>query len=247
MCSQPFIAVARSCTTRARTRATAAALVKRFATAATLAMALACSDADAELIATYRLDGGAGLLGPSIPPVTGASVGTGFMQQGSSALVGCLGCFSFLPLGTVQNLDTDFTPANSPEFDTFVAHLNNGVDDYLFFFITLFVGSGMRWGPISGAGLESDLFGSTFAGASRPVDLIRRHLDFFSFQQDANSVQLTVRGQWEIYGPIPEPSIAGLLLAGLTALGARRLAARSHRRLGTDTATSPMTHSDPAG
>jgi hypothetical protein len=143
---QDFSRVTRGCA-RACTGATSAALAKRLAATAALAVALAGTDAHAALLATYRLDGGAGLSGTSIPPFTGVSIGTAF-EQGVIGVVGCLGCSSFLPLGTAQHLDTDFTPENSPEFDTFVAHLNNGVDELLYFARKLIVSSNMVFGPI---------------------------------------------------------------------------------------------------
>ena len=60
---------------------------------------------------------------------------------------------------------------------------------------------------------------SLFNGhAFQPVDLVRLHLDSFSFVQDANSVRVDVVGEWEIYGPVPEPAVAWMLLAGLAVL-----------------------------
>jgi hypothetical protein len=131
-----------------------------------------------------------------------------------------------LPVGDFSDLTFDFTRANAPAFDALVSQLVNSQDEVIHSTMGLYQGLNNPGGAAAVGILESDTFGHLFSIDTK-VELIRLHLDtwhnrvcldfptegcgfFERFVWEAQAV-----GDWQIFGPIPEPSTAALCAAGL--------------------------------
>ena len=141
----------------------------------------------------------------------------------------CLGCGP-APSGFTGT--TDYTPANTAEFNDLTSRLTNGIDEVLqlsdLFYPSLFGGALLT--------LESsrfDLQGDT-------IDFIRRVIfsntltieNVLGVQETLTNVDVS----WEIWGAsqVPEPGTLILLSIGLVSLGMMRRLTPSGRRAGAE-------------